>query len=136
MAHLTLKVITPEKEVLNETVDSVYLPTSEGEIGILPHHASLMTKVIPGELRIKKSGKETFFATGEGFVQIQDNVVTLLTDLAVDEKDIDEKAAEEARKRAQSALENKLSSEEYAETIAVLERSLAQLRIKRRHKTR
>jgi F-type H+-transporting ATPase subunit epsilon len=136
MANLTLKVITPEKEVLNESVDSVYLPTSEGEIGILPHHASLMTKVVPGELRIKKSGKETFFATGEGFVQIQDNVVTLLTDLAVDEKDIDEKAAEDARKRAQSALENKLSSEEYAETLAVLEKSLAQLRIKRRHKTR
>ena len=136
MATLNLKVITPEKEVLNESVDSVYLPTDQGEIGILPHHASLMTKVIPGELRIKKSGKETLFATGEGFVQIQNNIVTLLTDLAVDEKDIDEKAAEDARKRAQSALENKLSSEEYAETLAVLEKSLAQLRIKRRHKVR
>lgn len=136
MAQLILKVVTPEKEVLNESVDSVYLPTPEGEIGILPHHASLMTKVIPGELRIKKSGKETFFATGEGFVQIQNNVITLLTDLAVDEKDIDEKAAEEARKRAQTALENKLSDEEYAETLAVLEKSLAQLRIKRRHKVR
>jgi len=131
---LTLKIVTPEKEVLNEQIDSVYVPTDNGEIGILPHHAALMTKVIPGELRISKSGKQTLFATGEGFIQIKDNVITLLTDLAVDEKDIDEKSAEDARKRAQAALENKLSNEEYAETYAVLEKSLAQLRIKRRHK--
>lgn len=136
MANLTLKIVTPEKEVMNEQIDSVYVPTDNGEIGILPHHASLMTKVIPGELRITKSGKQSLFVTGEGFIQIKDNVVTLLTDLAVDEKDIDEKAAEDARKRAQAALENKLSDEEFAETYAVLEKSLAQLRIKRRHKTR
>ncbi len=136
MSQLTLKIVTPDAEVLNEIVESVYLPTDNGEIGILPDHAALMTKVIPGELRIKKSGKESLFATGEGFVQVQNNLVTVLTDLAMDEKDIDEKAAEEARKRAQAALDSKLSDEEYAETLAILEKSLAQLRIKRRRHER
>lgn len=131
---LTLKIITPEKEVMNEQIDGVYLTTTQGEIGILPNHADLMTKVLPGELRIKKSNKESLLATGEGFVQVKNNVVTVLTDLAIDEKDIDEKSAEEARKRAKIALEGNLSDEEYAETFAVLQRSLAQLRIKRRHR--
>ena len=131
---LTLKIITPEKEVINEQIDGVYLATTQGEIGILPNHADLMTKVLPGELRIKKANKESFLATGEGFVQVKNNVVTVLTDLAIDAKDIDERSAEEARKRAKAALEGNLSDEEYAETFAMLQKSLAQLRIKRRHR--
>ena len=134
MTNLTLKIVTPEEEVLNEQIDSVYLPTPQGEIGILPGHASLITKVIPGELRIKKGSKDSFFATGEGFIQVQDNLITLLTDMAVDESSINEKAVEDARKRAEAALENKLSDEEYADTISIIERSLAQLKVKRRHR--
>jgi F-type H+-transporting ATPase subunit epsilon len=65
-----------------------------------------------------------------------DNTLTIMTDLAAYEKDIDERAVEEAKKRAEEALEQKLSDEEYAETLAVLEKSLAQLRIKRRHRVR
>jgi len=133
---LVLKIITPEKEVINEQIDQVYITTTQGEIGILPNHADLMTKVMPGELRIKKSNKESFLATGEGFVQVKNNIVTVLTDLAIDEKDIDEKSAEEARKRAKLALEGNLSDEEYAETFAMLQKSLAQLNIKRRNRNR
>lgn len=129
---LHLKIVTPEKLALEEEVDQVNLPTASGEIGILPHHENLMAKIVPGELRIKKGSKEEVLAVGEGFMQVMDNTLTVMADLAVEEGDIDEKKVEEARKRAEQALEQKLSGEEYAETVAMLEKSLAQLKVKRR----
>lgn len=136
MAQLHLKIVTPEKVIIDEEVDMVTLTSSEGELGILPHHTALMAKLVPGELRIKRGGKMDVLATGDGFIQVADNTLTILTDLAVEEEHIDEKKVEEAKKRAEAALEQKLSDEEYAETLAILEKSLAQLRIKRRHKVR
>lgn len=138
MAQLNLKIVTPEKEVFNLPVDEVVIPSAEGELGILPHHTNLMAKIIPGELKIKIGGKVEVLATGSGFIQVTDNVATILTDMAVEEKEIDEKMVEEAKKRAEQALQNKenLSDEEYATTLSSLERSLAQLKVKRRHKNR
>ena len=136
MSQLHLKIVTPEKMIFDEEVNMVTLPSSEGQLGILPHHANLMAKLVPGELRIKKGDKTDILAVGGGFLQMADNTLTIMTDLATLEKDIDERAVEEAKKRAEQALEQKLSDEEYAETLAVLEKSLAQLRIKRRHKVR
>jgi F-type H+-transporting ATPase subunit epsilon len=135
MAQLHLKIVTPEKLIYDEQVEMVTLTSAEGELGILPDHANLMAKLAPGELRIKKSGKTEILATGDGFIQIIDNTLTILTDLAVDEKNIDEKAVEQAKQRAEKALEDKLSDEEYAETWAILEKSLAQLKVKRRHRS-
>lgn len=132
MADLLLKIVTPEEEVLSEEVDQVNVSTTDGEIGILPHHASLMAKLIPGELRIKKGSKISHFAIGEGFLQIENNQLTIMTDLAQGADEIDERAVEAARKRAEEALEQKLGDEEYAETMAALEKSLAQLKVKRR----
>ena len=136
MSQLHLKIVTPEKEIINEPVDMVTLTSSQGELGILPNHANLMAKLMPGELRIKSKGKTEILATGDGFIQFTNNTLTILTDLAENISDIDEKQVEEARKRAEIALEQKLSDEEYAETLANLEKSLAQLRIKRRHRVR
>lgn len=136
MAQLHLKVVTPEKLILDEEVSQVNVSTEQGEIGILPNHANLMAKLEPGELVIKKGGKVDRLAVGDGFLQVSDNILTIMTDLATYEADIDERAVEEARKRAQAALEEKLSDEEYAETLAILEKSLAQLKIKRRHRVR
>ncbi len=136
MSQLQLKIVTPEKLVLDEAVDMVTLPSSEGELGILPHHANLMAKLIPGELKIKKGSRTENMAVGGGFLQMANNTLTVMTDLAAYEVDIDEKAVEEAKKRAEQALEQKLTDEEYAETMAVLEKSLAQLRVKRRHRVR
>ena len=136
MAQLYLKVVTPEKLLIDEEVSQVNVSTEQGQLGILPHHANLMAKLQPGELVIKRDGKEDSMAIGDGFLQIVDNTLTVMTDLASFEKDIDEKAVEEAKKRAEQALEQTLSSEEYAETLANLEKSLAQLRIKRRHRVR
>lgn len=134
MAELTLKIVTPEEEVLNEEVDQVNVSTSQGELGILPHHAALMAKLIPGELKIKKGSKLTHFAIGAGFLQMENNILTIMTDLAENADEIDEKAVETARKRAEQALEQKLGDEEYAETLASLEKSLAQLKVKRRRR--
>lgn len=136
MLNLVLKIVTPEKEVLSEEVDQVNVSTSQGELGILPHHEALMAKLIPGELRIKKGSKISHFAIGDGFLQVDKNVLTIMTDLAADADEIDEKAVEAARKRAEDALKLKLGDEEYAETMAALEKSLAQLKVKRRHRLR
>lgn len=133
---LHLKIVTPEKLLVDEEVNQVNVSTEQGLLGILPNHANLMAKLEPGELIIKKGGKIDTLAVGDGFLQISDNVLTIMTDLAVNEGDIDEKAVEEAKKRAEQALSQTLSDEEYAETLAALEKSLAQLRIKRRHRVR
>ena len=136
MSQLHLKIVTPEKLIFDEEVSQVNVSTEDGQIGILPNHANLMAKLEPGELVIKKGGKTDTLAIGDGFLQMSDNTLSIMTDLAVNEGDIDERAVEEARKRAQQALQEKLSDEEYAETLAILEKSLAQLKIKRRHRVR
>src|SRR3990167_1436989 len=136
MVNLHLKIVTPEKLIFDEEVSQVNVSTDLGQIGILPNHANLMAKAVPGELVIKIGSKEDSLAIGGGFLQVADNILTVMTDLAVNEEDIDEKAVEEAKKRAEVALEQTLSDEEYAETLAILEKSLAQLRVKRRHRVR
>ncbi len=136
MAQLHLKIVTPEKLILDEEVSQVNVSTEEGEIGILPNHANLMAKLQPGELVIKRNGKVDSMAIGDGFLQVSDNILTVMTDLATYATDIDERIVEEAKKRAEQALTQTLSDEEYAETMANLEKSLAQLRVKRRHKVR
>lgn len=136
MAQLHLKVVTPEKLLVDEEVSQVNVSTETGEIGILPHHANLMARLTPGELVIKRNGKVDSLAVGDGFLQITDNTLTIMTDLATYATDIDERAVEDAKKRAEQALTQTLSDEEYAETLANLEKSLAQLRVKRRHKVR
>lgn len=135
MADLHLKIVTPEQQIRDEMVDQVNVTTTQGELGILPHHADLISKIVPGELKIKKGSKTEYFATGEGFLQITNNVLTIMTDLAESASEIDEKAVETAKKWAEEALEQKLGDEEYAETLAILEKSLAQLKVKRRHRS-
>jgi len=136
VSKLHLKVVTPEKQIFDEEVDEVVVTTVDGEIGILPNHVNLMTEIKPGEMRVKNGGKTTFMATGPGLLQISNNTLSIMTDLAQEPADIDEKAVEEARKRAEVALEQKLTDEEYAQTLAILEKSLAQLQVKRRHRVR
>jgi F-type H+-transporting ATPase subunit epsilon len=133
MATLKLEIVTPEGRAYSDDVAMVVLPSIEGEIGIYPAHVSLMTQLSPGELRIVKDGKTTEFVVGTGFIEVTADSVSVLTDSALGEEEIDENATEEAMKRAQAALKDKnLSSEETAEVEASLARSLAQIRFKRR----
>ncbi len=131
-----LKIVTPEKLIVDEEVSGVNAPTEDGIIGILPNHINLMSKLQPGELEIKRGGRVDTMAVGDGFLQMADNNLTIMTDLATYASDIDEKAVEDAKKRAELALAQKLTDEEYAETVAILQKSLAQLKVKRRHRVR
>ena len=130
---LRLEIVTPEAKTYSDDVDSVAIPGIDGELGVLPLHAPVMTLLEPGELRVLKGGQELRLAVGEGFVEITPEKVAVLTDMAVKESDIDESAAEEAIRRAEQAMSGeKLTNEEYAANSAALLRSLALVKVKRR----
>jgi len=131
---LKLEIVTPEAKTYSEMVDMVTLPGIEGELGIYPNHVPLMTQIVPGEVVVRKDGKDYFLAVGEGFVEITADRVAIMTDMAIKADDIDDAKAEEARRRAEARLQEKLSAEEMASANAALTRSLAQLNLKRRHR--
>ena len=132
MATLKLEIVTPEAKIYSEDVDIVTLPGVEGEMGIYPMHVPLMTQVVAGELVARKGGQDYFLAIGEGFVEITGERVAVMTDMAIKAENIDEVKAEEARKRAEARLAEKLNDEEAAMVSAALAHSLAQLKVKRR----
>jgi F-type H+-transporting ATPase subunit epsilon len=131
-ATLRLEIVTPEAKTYSEEVDMVTLPGVEGEMGIYPMHVPLMTQIVAGELAVRKDGRDYFLAVGEGFVEITADKVAIMTDMAVRAEQIDEAKAEEARRRAETRLAEKLDDEEAAVVSATLMRSLAQLKVKRR----
>ena len=131
-ATLKLEIVTPEAVTYSQDVEMVTLPGIEGEMGIYPMHVPLMTQLAAGEVVVRKNGKDAFLAVGEGFVQITGDRVAILTDMAFEAGNIDEAKAEEARKRAEARLQEKLSDEEVASVNASLAHSLAQLKVKRR----
>lgn len=135
MATLHLEIVTPVGPSFSDEVEEVILPGVEGELGILPHHIPLLTQIHAGELRIKKDGKWESLATGFGFAEVNGKEVKVLTDMSVKPEEISEKEVEEARKRAVEALKQKelLSEEEFAIAAANLQKSLAQLKVKRKH---
>jgi F-type H+-transporting ATPase subunit epsilon len=135
MATLKLEIVTPEGRAYSDDVAMVVLPSVEGEIGVYPAHVPLMTQLLPGELRIVKDGKTTELVVGTGFIEVTGDSVSVLTDSALGEDQIDESATEEAIRRAEAALKDKtLSSDDTAEVESALARSLAQIRFKRRRR--
>ena len=132
---LKLEIVTPDAKTYSEDVDMVTLPGSEGEMGILPNHVPLMTQIVPGEIIVRKDNRDYFLAVGEGFVEITGDKVSILTDMAIKAENIDEAKAEEARRRAEERLAEKLDDAEVAAINASLAHSLAQLKVKRRQRT-
>lgn len=135
---LKLEIVTPEARIFSDEVDTVVLPGFEGEMGVLPAHAPLVTTLQPGELRYSKSGKITELAVGEGLVEVTGSTTRVLTDMAIGAEDIDEKAVEDALERAKHALESLKhgeQQEEVAAVMAIIQRSTAQLHVKRRRRT-
>jgi F-type H+-transporting ATPase subunit epsilon len=131
---LKLEIVTPDATVYSENVEMVTLPGVEGQMGVYPQHVRLMTQLVPGELIVQKGGHDSFLAVGEGLVEITNDRVAIVTDMAVPAENIDEAKAEEARQRAAAQLREKLSSQEVASVNAALARSLAQLSVRRRHR--
>lgn len=134
MATLKLQIVTPEAVTFSEDVEMVTLPGVEGEMGIYPQHVPLMTRIVPGEIVVRRSGQEVLLAVGEGFVEITGESVSVLTDMAITADNIDEAKVEEARKRAEARLAEKLNDEEAALLHATLANSVAQLNVKRRQR--
>jgi F-type H+-transporting ATPase subunit epsilon len=135
MPKLRLEIVTPEKLAFQGDVDSVVIPGSEGELGVLPMHIPLMTQIKPGELAISRDGKVDYLAVGEGFATVTQEQVNILTDMAIESQQIDETAAQAAIERARATLagQHNLHEEELASVQASLLKSLAQLHVKRRH---
>jgi F-type H+-transporting ATPase subunit epsilon len=133
MATLKLEIVTPEKVAYADDVDSVVLPATEGEMGALAMHSSLLTQMNAGEIIVTKGGTKHYLAVGEGFVSVDQASVKVMTDMALAWEAIDESAAEAAVQRAKEAMARKdLGSEEAAAVQASLAKSLAQLHVKRR----
>lgn len=129
---LKLEIVTPDARVYSEDVEMVTLPAVEGEMGIYPQHLPLLTQLVPGEITVRKDGRDHFLAVGEGFVEITAERVAIMTDMALRAENIDEAKAEEARRRAEARLAEQLDDEETAMVSAALAHSLAQLKVKRR----
>jgi F-type H+-transporting ATPase subunit epsilon len=132
---LHLDIVTPEKKVFSDAVDNVYLPGADGEIGVLPMHAGLVTALKPGELRYLRNGQVVTLAIGSGFAEITQEKVVVLTDMALGEAEIDERSAEEAILRAQeklAAVEHSMDAEEVAYLQGVIAKSTAAISFKRK----
>ena len=134
MSTFRLEIVTPEARTYSEDVEMVTLPGVEGEMGIFPMHVPLMTQLAAGEVSVRKGGQDFFLAVGEGFVEVTSEKVSILTDMAIKAENIDEAKAEEARKRAESRLAEKLDDSEVASVNAALAHSLAQIKVKRRQR--
>jgi len=129
---LRLEIVTPDGIVYSEDVDMVTFPSVEGELGILPQHVGLMTQLVPGEMIVRRGGRDEFVAVGGGLVEVTGKRVAILTDMAIPADKIDEARVEEARQRAEARLKEKVSAEEIASLNASIARSLVQLHVKRR----
>jgi F-type H+-transporting ATPase subunit epsilon len=133
---LHLEIVTPEKKIFSDTVENVYLPGADGEMGILPSHAGLVTALQPGELRYLRGGQVITIAIGSGFAEISQNKAIVLTDMALGESEIDEAATEEAIKRAEEKLlniEHSMDAEEVAYLQGIIAKQSAALKFKRKH---
>ena len=132
---LKLEIVTPSAVVYSEDVSLVALPGRQGDMGIYPNHVPLMTKVAAGEVEVTRDGQKEMLAVGEGFAEVTGDRVSILTDRAALEADIDEAKAEEALKAAEDRLKGEsLSDEQVIAAEAAAAAALAQLKVKRRNR--
>ena len=132
---LKLEIVTPSAVVYSEDVSLVALPGRQGDMGIYPNHVPLMTKVAAGEVEVTRDGQKELLAVGDGFAEVTGDRVSILTDMAALEADIDEAKAEEALKAAEDRLKGEsLSNEQVIAAEAAAAAALAQLKVKRRNR--
>jgi F-type H+-transporting ATPase subunit epsilon len=131
---LQLEIVTPEAKVFSDYVEMVTLTGIDGDMGIYPEHMPVMTQLVAGEIIVRKEAQNIYIAVGDGFVQVTGKRVAILTDMAIKADDIDEAKAEEAQKKAEARLAQKLSDEEAATVHAALVHATTQLKVKRLHK--
>jgi len=136
---IKLDIVTPEKLAYSDEVDAVVLPGSEGELGVLPHHAPLISTLGAGELRLRKGGQEESFAIIGGFLQVLPDKVVVMAENADMASEIDLEKAQEARRQAEQALEGGfVEGADLAAARAALQASLIRIRVaeRRQHEGR
>jgi F-type H+-transporting ATPase subunit epsilon len=134
---LLLEIVTPERLAYSDTVDAVNLPGIEGELGVLPHHAPLVSMLGVGELRIRKGGVEEAFAIVGGFLQVRPDKVVVMAETADMASEIDLETAQEARRAAEQALEGgaRTDAVDLSAARAALQHALLRIRVaERRHR--
>jgi F-type H+-transporting ATPase subunit epsilon len=133
---LTLEIVTPDARVYSDTIDSVVIPTVEGEVGILPGHIPLLTQVEHWELRVVKGAETLLLAVSGGFAEIAEDRVRVLAEHAISEEKIDERAVEEAMKRAEKELDEAkhLDPQQYEHLQSLVRYAGVQLAVKRRRR--
>ena len=136
MSPIRLEVVTAERVVFSEDVETVVAPGIEGQLGILPHHAPLMTILHTGELRVRKSGEEFSLAISGGFFEVRPDRIIVLADVAERAEEIDLSRAEEAKRRAQEELKRRPPGVDLAQAEAALARALVRLKVGERRKRR
>ena len=131
---LTLEIVTPEAKVYSDTIDSVVIPTVEGEIGVLPGHIPLLTQVEDGELRVTKGAATQLLVVSGGFAQIDGDRVRVLAENAINEEKIDEQAVEAALRRAEQQLREAkdIDPQQYEHLQGMVRYAGVQLAVKRR----
>ena len=127
MATFKLTIVTAEREVFSEDVDSLVAPGIDGQLGILPNHAPLMTQLQPGEMTVRSDGDENVLVVTGGFLEVLNNNVTILADTAEMDVAIDLERAEEALKRASERMENRQSEVDLSRALQSFRR--AQIRV-------
>lgn len=121
-------IVSAEGELFSGKGEMVYVPAIMGEIGIAPRHTPFVSQIKPGDIRVTNGNKVEHFYVSGGMVEVQPHLVTILADTGIRARDLDESAAEEAKRRAEDALENQRSDFEYAKAKAELAEAVAQLR--------
>ena len=133
---MMLEIITAERQVFAEEVDMLIAPGIDGQLGILPHHAPLMTVLQPGELTIRKGGADTYLAVTGGFLEVLANRVSILADACERSDEIDESRAQAAVQRAQERVAGQSSQVELERALASMRRAQVRLDLVRRRRPR
>ena len=137
MSRIRLDIVSPERIVYSDDVDAIIAPGVEGQLGILPHHAPLITMLQPGELRVRKGEEETCIAIYGGFLEVRPDRVIVLADAAERAEEIDVAKAQEAKRRAEQQMASRVLTEvDKAQAEAALRRSLVQLKVAERKRKR
>jgi F-type H+-transporting ATPase subunit epsilon len=137
MATLELEIVTAERQIYSDTVNAVVADGIEGQLGILPHHAPLITMLKPGELLIRKDSEETFMAITGGFLEVRPEKVIILADACERSEEIDMERAEAAKRRAEERLKAHIPEIDLLRAEAALRRSMIRIKVaeRRRRKT-
>lgn len=133
--RIKFKVVTPERTVFHDEIDQVTLPTTDGEVTVLPNHMPYITILGFGEIVLKKDGQESSLAVSGGFVEFNKNKMVVLADMAERAEEIDLQMAEEAKKRAEEAMKQKITMDEseYALVVAAIEKESARIKVAKKH---